>query len=61
VARLALKIKAKKPNKFKVRQYHRCPLCGRSRAYMRKFDMCRLCFRQLANRGQIPGITKSSW
>lgn len=61
MARLALKIKAKKPNKFKVRQYHRCPLCGRSRAYMRKFDMCRLCFRELANQGRIPGVTKASW
>lgn len=61
MARLALKIKAKKPNKFKVRQYHRCPLCGRARAYMRKFDMCRLCFRKLANQGQIPGVTKASW
>ena len=47
--------------KFEVRVRNRCPLCGRSRAYMRKFNMCRLCFRQLALRGEIPGVIKSSW
>jgi small subunit ribosomal protein S14 len=50
----------KKP-KFAVRQKNRCRLCGRSRAYMRKFDMCRICFRELALRGQIPGVVKASW
>jgi ribosomal protein S14 len=48
-------IKAQRPQKFKVRQYHRCPLCGRPRAYYRKFDMCRLCLRKYASRGEIPG------
>jgi small subunit ribosomal protein S14 len=47
--------------KFEVRNKNRCPICGRSRAYMRKFNMCRLCFRQLALRGEIPGVIKSSW
>ena len=47
--------------KFKVRQKNRCPLCGRPRAYMRKFDMCRLCFRKLALEGDVTGVTKSSW
>jgi len=47
--------------KFKVRVRNRCRLCGRSRAYMRKFDMCRLCFRKLALQGILPGVTKSSW
>lgn len=61
MARLSLKVKAKKPQKFKVREYNRCPLCGRSRGYLRKFDMCRICFRTLANKGQIPGVKKSSW
>ena len=61
MARLSLKVKAKKPQKFKVREYNRCPLCGRGRGYLRKFDMCRICFRTLANRGQIPGVKKSSW
>lgn len=47
--------------KFKVRNYNRCPLCGRPRAFLRKFGMCRLCFRLRALRGEIPGVTKSSW
>ncbi len=53
--------KQKKEPKFKVRKYNRCKLCGRSRGYLRKFDVCRLCFLKLASEGQIPGITKSSW
>ena len=51
----------KRKLKFKVRYRHRCPLCGRPRAYMRKFNMCRICFRKLSLEGQIPGVTKSSW
>lgn len=47
--------------KFKVREYNRCPLCGRPRAYLRRFDMCRMCFRQLASGAQIPGVIKASW
>ncbi|OGP81625.1 MAG: 30S ribosomal protein S14 [Deltaproteobacteria bacterium RBG_13_65_10] len=47
--------------KFKVRMYHRCPLCGRSRGYYRKFDLCRICFRTLALQGRVPGVTKASW
>lgn len=50
-----------KKHKFKHRHRNRCPLCGRPRAYMRKFDMCRLCFRSLALAGDIPGVVKSSW
>lgn len=50
-----------KKHKFGVREHHRCPLCGRPRAYMRKFKMCRLCFRSLALKGEIPGVIKSSW
>ena len=61
MARLSLRVKAKKEPKYKTRKYTRCPLCGRRRGYMRKFDMCRICFRTLANKGQIPGVTKSSW
>ena len=52
---------AKRKPKFKVRAYHRCPLCGRSRAYLRRFDMCRICFRTLALQGEIPGVVKASW
>ena len=47
--------------KFKVRSYHRCPICGRSRGYYRRFDLCRICFRMLALQGRIPGVTKASW
>jgi len=61
VAKTSIKIKAAMKPKFKVRAYTRCPLCGRPRSYLRKFDMCRICFRDLANKGQIPGVTKSSW
>jgi small subunit ribosomal protein S14 len=50
-----------KNEKFKIRHRNRCPHCGRSRAYMRKFDMCRLCFRKLALSGMIPGVIKASW
>nr|WP_283808344.1 MULTISPECIES: type Z 30S ribosomal protein S14 [Lujinxingia] len=61
VARKALVEKSKKKAKFAVREYNRCPRCGRSRAYLRKFDMCRICFRELALRGELPGVTKASW
>ena len=47
--------------KFKARYYNRCGRCGRARAYYRKFDLCRICLRQLALEGKIPGMTKSSW
>ena len=50
-----------KPAKFKIRLRHRCQRCGRPRAYMRKFALCRLCFRKLALEGDIAGVTKSSW
>jgi ribosomal protein S14 len=61
VAKTSLIVKAQRTMKFKVRQYNRCPICGRSRAYYRKFDMCRICLRKLALRGDIPGVIKSSW
>lgn len=50
----------KKP-KFKVRKVNRCTLCGRDHAYIRKFKMCRLCFRKRALNGELPGVTKASW
>lgn len=53
--------KAKRNPKFEVRQYNRCPLCGRPRAFLRKFGICRICFRNMALRGEIPGVIKSSW
>jgi small subunit ribosomal protein S14 len=61
MAKKSLIAKAKREPKFKVRGYSRCHICGRPRAYLRKFGLCRLCFRQLANEGKIPGIKKASW
>jgi small subunit ribosomal protein S14 len=61
MARTCLKVKAERKQKFKVRQYNRCPLCGRSRSFYRRFRMCRLCLRSFALKGQIPGLTKASW
>jgi len=61
MARKALMIKAQRPPKFKTRKYNRCPLCGRSRAFLRKFGICRICFRTLALKGEIPGVIKASW
>jgi len=61
VAKKSMIIKAKRPKKFQVREYNRCPLCGRPRAYYRKFNMCRICLRKLASDGKLPGVTKSSW
>jgi small subunit ribosomal protein S14 len=58
-------MKAKRPNRFAqehpVQQHNRCARCGRPRAFMRKFGICRICFRRLALEGQIPGVVKSSW
>jgi small subunit ribosomal protein S14 len=51
----------KKPKKFKVREYNRCRVCGRPRAYIRDFGLCRCCFRKFASEGLIPGVRKSSW
>ncbi|MDP2815432.1 MAG: type Z 30S ribosomal protein S14, partial [Rectinemataceae bacterium] len=47
--------------KYMTRTVRRCKVCGRARGYLRKFDMCRICFRKLASEGLIPGVTKSSW
>jgi small subunit ribosomal protein S14 len=54
-------VQAKRKQKFKARNYNRCPLCGRPRAFLRKFQMCRICFRQRALRGEVTGVIKSSW
>ncbi len=61
MAKKSLIIKAQRPPKFKVRKYNRCRRCGRPRAYMRDFGLCRICFRELALEGQIPGVRKASW
>ncbi len=61
MAKKSLIIKANKTPKFSTRGYNRCKVCGRPRGYIRKFQLCRLCFRKFASQGLIPGITKSSW
>jgi small subunit ribosomal protein S14 len=61
VAKTSMIIKSQRKPKFKVRQHNRCPVCGRPRAFYRKFEMCRICLRKYASSGQIPGVIKSSW
>lgn len=61
MARKAMIEKSKKNPKFKVRSKNRCNICGRARGYIRDFGICRICFRNLASKGEIPGITKASW
>jgi len=61
VAKKSMIAKALREPKFSTRQVNRCRRCGRPRAYMRRFDLCRVCFRELAHRGEIPGVTKASW
>jgi len=61
VAKLSLIAKTQRKPKFAVRRYHRCKSCGRPRGYLRKFEMCRICFRKLALGGEIPGVIKASW
>jgi len=58
---VAKEYKATIKPKYGTRQHNRCPLCGRSRGYLRDFNMCRICFRNLASKGQVPGVVKSSW
>ncbi len=54
-------IKFQKKQKFSTRAHNRCRLCGRSRGYMRRFGICRICFRELAHKGELPGVVKASW
>jgi len=61
MAKKSLIAKAKKTPKYKVRTYNRCRICGRPRGYIRKFGVCRICFRELALKGEIPGVVKASW
>jgi small subunit ribosomal protein S14 len=61
MAKTSKMVQASRRPKFKVRGYNRCKRCGRPRGYLRKFNICRICFRLLALDGQIPGVTKSSW
>jgi Ribosomal protein S14 len=61
MAKTSLIVKCARTPKFKVRKYNRCKLCGRPRGFMRRFQLCRICFRELASRGEIPGVVKASW
>lgn len=61
MAKKSLIAKQKRTPKFEVRAYNRCKICGRPRGYLRKFGMCRICFRNNALKGHVPGVTKSSW
>ncbi len=61
MAKKALVEKNNRKAKFGVQEYNRCNRCGRPRGYMRKFGICRICFRELASQGMIPGVVKSSW
>ena len=61
MARKSMVIKNKRKQKFSSREYTRCTRCGRPHGVLRKFGLCRICFRELANQGQLPGVKKSSW
>ena len=61
MAKKSMIAKAKRSPKYKVRSYHRCTVCGRPRAYMRRFALCRICFRERALEGMLPGVVKASW
>jgi len=61
MAKKSMIIKAARTPKYSTRLVHRCKICGRPRGYLRKYKMCRLCFRKLASEGLLPGVTKSSW
>jgi len=61
MAKLSLKVKQQRDPKYSTRQYNRCGICGRPHAYLRKYGVCRICFRELAYKGQIPGVKKASW
>lgn len=61
MAKKSMIAKANRPARFSTQQHNRCRLCGRPRAYLRRFGTCRICFRRLALSGEIPGVKKSSW
>jgi len=61
LAKISWMVKAERKPKFSARRYHRCKRCGRRHAYMNKFQLCRICFRELALEGKLPGVVKASW
>ena len=61
MAKTSLKVRQARKQKFSTREYTRCTICGRPHAVLKKYGICRVCFRQMANKGEIPGVVKSSW
>ena len=61
MAKKSMKVKAAKTAKYSTREHNRCKICGRPHAYLRKYGVCRICFRKLAHAGQVPGVKKASW
>ena len=61
MAKKSMIAKQQKPQKYSTREYYRFKLCGRPHGYIRKYGICRVCFRELAHKGEIPGVTKASW
>lgn len=61
MAKTSMIVKSQRKPKFTARGYNRCGVCGRARGYYRKFRLCRICLREMAHRGEIPGLHKSSW
>ena len=61
MAKTSLRVKQMRPQRYKTRAYTRCTRCGRPRAVYRKFGLCRICLRELAHAGEVPGVTKASW
>lgn len=61
MAKKSMIVKANRKPKYSSRIIRRCKVCGRPRAYIRKFSLCRICFREFASKGEIPGVSKSSW
>ena len=61
MAKTSMKVKQQRPQKYKVREYTRCERCGRPHSVIRKFKLCRICFRELAYKGEITGVKKASW
>lgn len=61
MAKKSMIAKQKRPVKFSTREYNRCKICGRPHGYLKKYGICRICFRELAYKGEIPGVRKASW
>lgn len=61
MVKTSLRVKQSRAPKFAMQAYNRCQQCGRTRGYYRKFKLCRICFRELASKGEIPGVIKASW